>query len=117
MATSLDKLSASPYTLKYFFQNTVAAPDTFTKIAADVIADCAEGPLKTLLRQAAATSALAWEELPGGVKLNLETQPRQQAIAVSAFMAPNAPAGELIVGSPDIVDAIVTLKFQHSEGA
>ena len=74
MANSLTKATASPCVLKYTYIADTAA--NVLKSLTQLLADCAEGPLKNLLRQVgngqnAGVSGLTWTTLTASALLSI----------------------------------------------
>ena len=126
MAISFTKTSATPNRLVYkLIGDGAAAANTVGKTAAQLLADCVEGPLKELLNTAFASDA-AVQAVFGGGEVEVKTNPQ---IGTSGFIAIVGPIftasvvagfiGKPVLGFDAVVPAngdaaFIVIEHKHS---
>lgn len=98
MASTLTKTSAGPCSLKYLLETNSNGSNLASKTAAQLIADCAAGPLKAFLTQAAAGlnagySGLTWAGLDQFPQLSVRIKQNGTSGSATSLLAPTFETG------------------------
>ncbi|HEV3059584.1 MAG TPA: hypothetical protein VGY48_15145 [Vicinamibacterales bacterium] len=122
MAIGFTKAGASPYALKYFLNGGAGSA---TRSATQMIADCAAGPLKTLLQEVNAgltpLGTNGWTNLANSVPLSIYVTPLSVGAAgdcgACGFTGgPNGITGSIQVGN-GATSYLVEIRFYPSSVA
>ena len=115
MATTFSKQSASQYSLKYQVTSDGSSVSA-AKTAAQLIADCAAGPLKAFLGNLNAKSAGAFAAIAGGVSplISVYNSSNGAGSGIAAADFSFAPNAFTAVGAAGAGVAIVEIRFHQS---
>lgn len=122
MATTLAKVGASPYALRYSLLGDTI-DENAVKTAAQVIADCASGPLKEKLTRVDAAGDAAWSALGktdfsvsvvGGGGSGLTAGAASIGLASFEALAPNVRSLQLKVSKAGVLPFIIEIRCRNT---